>query len=388
VEADMTAPVRILHVVGAMNPGGTETWLMHVLRHIDRDRFHMDFLVHTTQACAYDDEVRALGSKIIPCPDPHRPLKYARQFKRCLRAYGPYDVVHSHVHHYSGYVLWLAWLGRVPIRIAHSHLDTSELEAKANPLRRFYLSLTRRMIASYATAGLAASKKAAIALFGPTWAADPRWRILYCGIDLSPFRALADPATVRAELGIPTNAFVIGHVGRFAEQKNHAFLVEVFAEFARQDSQAYLLMVGDGPLRPFIERAVSQAGLDSQVIFAGVRSDVPRLMLGAMDVFALPSLYEGLPIVGLEAQAAGLPTVLSDTITDEVEVVPRLVSRVSLFEGPSKWAERLLATRGIGMHSSEALAIIQQGPFNIEETVRILDILYVRELERARCAET
>ena len=103
-----TSPVRVLHVLGGMNRGGVETWLMHVLRHIDRNRFRMDFLVHTVNPCAYDDEIHSLGSEIIPCLHPSRPWTYVRNFKRILREHGPYDVVHSHVHHFSGHILRLA----------------------------------------------------------------------------------------------------------------------------------------------------------------------------------------------------------------------------------------------------------------------------------------
>jgi len=112
--------IRILNIVGGMNRGGAETWLMHVLRNIDRERYLMDFLVHTERICEYDHEIRQLGSRVIPCLHPSKPLKYAKNFKRILRDYGPYDVVHSHVHHFSGYALKLAHQEGVPVRIAHA----------------------------------------------------------------------------------------------------------------------------------------------------------------------------------------------------------------------------------------------------------------------------
>jgi|SRR6266550_4819351 len=164
-----TRRIRILHIVGGMGRGGVETWLMHVLRHADRERFQMDFLVHTAQPCPYDEEVRALGGNIIPCLDPARPWSYARNFRRALAAQGRYDIVHSHVHNYSGYVLRLARRAGVPVRIAHSHLDSTPGDAAANARRRLYLALARRWIRRHATTGLAASGKAADALFGPAW---------------------------------------------------------------------------------------------------------------------------------------------------------------------------------------------------------------------------
>ena len=225
--------IRILHVVGGMDRGGVETWLMHVLRKIDRERFKMNFLVHTTKPCAYDGEIRALGSEIIPCLYPSRPWVYVGNFLRILRERGPFDVVHSHVHHFSGFVLKLAQRAGVPIRIAHSHNDTTSAESRSHPTRRLYLGLTERWISRHATLGLAASPKAAASLFGPGWRDCPQRRVLYYGIDLAPFRGVTHRASVREEMNIPADAFLVGHVGRFHEQKNHTFLLEVAAEFAR-----------------------------------------------------------------------------------------------------------------------------------------------------------
>jgi len=371
--------VRILHVVGGMVQGGVETWLMHVLRHIDREHFCMDFLVHTTQPCAYDDEIRALGSQIIPCLDPPRPWLYAHNFKRVLREHGPYDIVHSHVHHYSGYVLRLAQQAGVPVRMAHSHNDTSPVEANAGLMRRGYLTLMKRWIAQYATVGLAASRLAAADLFGPTWEADPRWQILHYGIDLTPFQGHIDPVAVRAELNIPAEVFVMGHIGRFAEQKNHAFLVDIVTEVAKREPRTRLLLVGDGSLRPAIEQKVAQADLTDRVIFAGLRADVPRLMRGVMDVFVLPSFYEGLPLVGIEAQAAGLPVILSDAITEEVDRVRPLVQRLSLSQPASAWAEAILTMRDAApaITQQEALAVIEKSSLNIQTSVKSLAEVYL-----------
>lgn len=371
--------IRVLHVVGGMNRGGIETWLMHILRYIDRERFCMDFLVHTIQPCAYDDEIRALGSQIIPCLHHKQPWSYARNFKRSLREHGPYDVVHSHVHHYSGYVLRLAQQTGLPVRIAHSHSDTSPRQAQAGLLRRGYLTLMKRWITHYATVGLAVSRQAAMALFGPAWEADPRWQILHYGIDLTPFQGHVDSVAVRAELNIPAEAFVIGHVGRFVEVKNHTFLVDISAEVAKREPQMHLLLVGDGPLRPAIEQKVAQAGLADRVVFAGLWSDVPRLMRGAMDVFVLPSFYEGLPLVGIEAQAAGLPVILSDAITEEVDKVKPLVRRLSLSQPASGWAEAVLAARDAAptMTQPDALAVMEKSPLNIQTSAKLLEEVYL-----------
>jgi glycosyltransferase involved in cell wall biosynthesis len=369
--------IRVLHVVGGMNRGGAETWLMHVLRNIDRREFRMDFLVHTTQPGAYDEEIRALGSEVIPCLHPRRPWDYARNFRRILREHGPYDVVHSHVQHYSGYVLRLARRSGVPVRVAHCHLDTAALQATSAPARHAYLALMRRWIGHHATHGLACSTQAGASLFGASWGTDPRWRVVYCGIDLGPFRARPDRAAVRAELGISSDAFVVGHVGRFVEQKNHAFLLEVAAEVARREPGARLLLVGDGPLRRDVEARARRLNLDGRALFAGVRADVPRLLLGAMDVFLFPSVYEGLPLGLLEAQAAGLPCVCSDAVAPEAVAGP-LVRRLSLSRPPEAWADAVMDARSLARRAEPlaGVAALERSPFAVARSVEALEELY------------
>ena len=373
-------PIRILHAVRAMGRGGVETWLMHILRHLDRERFHMDFVVQSTKKAAYEDEIWELGSRIFWCSPRRQLVKHDRDFRRILRDRGPYDILHSHEHFYSGYALRRARQAGIPIRIAHSHNDFSPEYGKRSALWKIYANLMGRWIAQDATVGLAASREAARALFGPTWEADPRLRILYYGIDLKPFHEAmdVDPAATRVELGMPADAFVIGHVGRFFEQKNHDFLVRIASEVIQREPKARLLMVGGGPLRPSIERRVAQVGIDDRTIFAGVRPDVPRLMLGAMDTFVLPSFFEGLPMVGIEAQAAGLPFVLSDVISKEMDVARPLIYRLSLSQPASVWAETILAARNIGPSADRqgALRLIEESHFNIDSSVRRLEKVY------------
>jgi glycosyltransferase involved in cell wall biosynthesis len=374
---ESTRRIHVLHIVGGMGRGGVETWLLHVLRHIDRERFQMDFMVHTAEPCSYDNEVRALGGRILPCLHPNRPWHYARNFRRILAAYGPYDIVHSHVHHYSGYTLRLAQHAGVPIRIAHSHNDASPQDISPSPLRWVYLTIAKHWIRCFATIGLAASGKAAEALFGRQWQRSSFCRLLYYGIDLAPFRAKADPS-VRAALRLPPDAFVIGHVGRFDEQKNHRFLLEIFHSVADADSRSRLVLIGDGPLRPAIEQRVAELGLTGRVVFTGIRADVPRLLLNALDLFVMPSLYEGLGLVCLEAQAAGVRCLFANTIPDEADVVPQLVTRLRLSQLASTWARVVHDTRGQARRigQAEALALIEKSPFDIRRSAAELARLY------------
>ena len=364
-------PLRVLQVVGAMNRAGAETWLMHVLRLADRRQLQMDFLTFTTEPGDYDAEIRELGGRIIPCLHPYRPWAFRRNFQRALQQGGPYDIIHSHIQHYSGFIFRLAWQAGIPVRIIHSHLDTSDVDAHAGVLRRVYLRAMTRWIWQYATLGLAVSHEAANALFPPNWDGDPRWRLLYCGIDLTAFHHLQDCRSVREELGIPADALVVGHVGRFFAQKNHDFLLDIAVQIARQQPNMRLLLIGDGPLRPAIERKVMSSGLANNVIFTGVRADIPRLLIGGIDVVVLPSLFEGLPLAGLEAQAAGVPLVLSDTITEELDVLSPIVRHVSLRQPAQVWAQEVLALCGQDppITAMEALTAIEQSPFNIQVSV-------------------
>jgi glycosyltransferase involved in cell wall biosynthesis len=332
--------MRILHVLGGLDRGGVETWLVQVLRNIDRSRFQFDFLVHTKKHCAYDDEVRELGSRIIPCPSHSEPLKYAHNFFRILRDDGPFDCVHSHVHHFSGYVMLLARLAGVPMRIAHSHNDTRRAESRSGLLRRAYLASMSLLLQHFATAGLSVGHEAHLALFGHP--GDARWEMQFLGIDLKPYEASVDSAGVRAKLGIPCHHFVVGHIGRFSEQKNHAFVIEIAKAMAARRPDVTFLLVGDGSLRSDIERRIAEYGLKESVKLTGVISNVPEVLKGAIDVFVFPSLHEGLPLTLLEVQAASVPAVISsDTTTDSI-VVPSLITRVDLAATPDAWASALL----------------------------------------------
>jgi glycosyltransferase involved in cell wall biosynthesis len=313
-----------------------------MLAHIDRQKYQIDFMVHSNEPGAYDEEVKALGARVIPCFKPSNLLQYAFNFRRVLRQYGPYDCVHSHVHHYSGYVLMLAAIMSVPIRIAQSHSDTRVIDRRSSPLRRAYLAGMRRLIQCFATVGIAVSQGAAECLFPSTWNVDRRWTVSPLGIDLHPFEQPVDQPQVRSELGIPHDAFVVGHVGRFVEVKNHRFLVDIAERFCRLEPRAVFLLVGDGPLKPEIESLVRMRGLSEHFVFAGIRQDVPRLMKGAMDCFLFPSLYEGLPLTLLEAQVAGLHCVASDTVPDEGDINHFAVAHLSLKDSTESWAHCLL----------------------------------------------
>ncbi len=357
-----------------MQVGGIERWLLDVAARIDPERVRLAFACRTI--CDDNrDRLRSLGCDVHVVPDLLHPYRGLAALRSLTARYGPYDAVHSHLHHMTGLVLWMARWSSIGVRIAHSHLDSKPAELRAG--RRFLArnAALASMIRRYATAGLACSEAAAASLYGAAWRRDARWRLLFYGIDLAPFRGACDRAATRLDLGIPADAFVVGNIGRFAAQKNHAFFVEVAAEIVRRETSARFLLVGDGPLRDGIERQIAGAGLTSRFHIVSGRTDAAALTR-AMDVFLFPSVYEGLGIVLLEAQASGLPCVLTDSLPFEVNVVPPLLQRVSLTSPPAMWAEAVLAARAAAIDRSGALRVVERSSFNIDESCRLLGAFY------------
>ena len=379
------SPLRILHVLGRMNRGGVETWLMHVLRAIDRERFRMDFLVHSSEPGHYDEEIRRLGCRILTCPYPAAPWTYAANFRRVTSENGPYDIVHGHVHDYSGFVLRQAARAGVPGRVAHSHTDRTNIADERGVRRLLYRTAMRRWVKRYATGGVGVSNAAAASFFGPDWRRDPRWRVIYYGVNLAPFHAAADRAAVRSELGLPEGAVVVGHVGNLLPVKNHRLLLQTTASLVRRrlfgERPVRLLLIGQGPLRDELGQQARALGVADNVVFAGVRPDVPRVLLGAADVFAFSSVWEGLPLAVIEAQAAGLPCVISDRVTAESTIVPRLVTRLSPDRPADEWADACARAYAGGgdITRAEALAAVEASQFQIDYCVRAVESLYLAQ---------
>jgi glycosyltransferase involved in cell wall biosynthesis len=367
--------LRILHALGTMDPGGVETWLMHLLRNIDRDRFQFEFCTFGPRPGLFAPEIEKLGGKVLRCRKSSNLMAFGRRFRRILRE-GNYDAVHSHVHFFSGAVVRWANAEGIPIRIAHSH--TSHDDRPDTWVRRSYCKLMRSWISRYATHGLAASKLAAASLFGENWQADSRVRVLYYGIDLEPFRRPINKAEIRRELGLPLEASVVGHVGRFVHPKNHSFILEVAAEILKNRPEIHFVLVGDGPLLSEVKARARSMSLSERIHFTGTRTDVPRILRGAMDVFVFPSLWEGLPVAVIEAQAAGLPCILSEAVTDEASMLPELVIQLRASRTPEEWAastmDALAQTRVSG---DLALQGIAQSEFCIHRSSIYLSNLYV-----------
>ncbi|MEM2057654.1 MAG: glycosyltransferase family 1 protein [Thermoproteota archaeon] len=352
---------------------------MHVYRHIDRSRIQFDFAVHSPHPGHYDDEIRQLGGRIFVLPRPRFSglPGYWQALNGVLRREGPFTAVHSHVHFFSGIPLAAAHRAGVPVRIAHSH-STSD-GGGGTSHRKVYRRWMRWLIFRHATHMLGCSRLACEALYGPKCWQEQRVRVVHNGIDLAPFKSLPnDKKALRVKVGLPEEGLLIGHIGRFDTPKNHRFLIEVFEVLAARLPDARLILVGDGPLRPEIQRLVTSKGLQDRVLFLGIRADVPEIMR-SLDLFLFPSLYEGFGLVLIEAQASGLPCVISDVIPEEADVVTPLVRRLSLYQPPSVWAEAVVEMqhhKGRMISPTQALELVSQSPFNICNSVRELEEVY------------
>lgn len=355
-------PIRMLHIVTYMGRGGLETMLMNYYRAIDRAKVQFDFLTHRDFRADYDDEIEALGGKIFRLPNLNPfSRSYLGALDRFFREHPEYRIVHSHLDCMSAIPLKAAKKHGVPVRIAHSHSSRQDRDLKY-PLKLLF----KRSIPGQATQLFACGKEAGKWMFG-----TDDFRVLNNAIDAERYRF--DPVVrqeVRRELGIPADAPVVGHVGRFMAPKNHGFLLRIFAELP---DHARLLLVGDGELLAENERLAEELGVRDRVIFAGLRSDVDR-MLQAMDVFVFPSLYEGLPLSVIEAQAAGLPCLISDKVPIECKKTD-LVTQIPLDASPAEWAEAVLsaaeAPRG------DTLAQIRETGFDIRANAEWLQNYYL-----------
>lgn len=368
----------MLHVASMLYSGGVERWLVDLCPGGLSQNLLMDIAVLQKIDGLFARKAREMGINVFHCPADN-PIAFVLNLRRLLREYGPYDAIHAHTHAFSAFALIAALLEGVPARVVHSH----NVVSNSGFLRRSYLIFARGVIRSLATAGLAPSPEAIRDLLGSKWQDDRRWQVMPCGIDLAPFRARVEMEQSRAALGIPSDSLVLGAVGRLSPEKNHEFLVDVLGEILRRTSKAYLLIIGEGPLRECLQLKASNGGFGDRLILAGTRSDVPALLRTAVDVFVFPSPppprgNEALPIALIEAQAAGLPIVMSDGIPAAAVVVPELVTRLSSADSPLKWAEAVIErarSRGSGV-GDHALAILEHSDFNRAQNISRLADLY------------
>jgi len=371
---------RVLHVVGRMHFGGVENWLMSLLRKADHTLLTIDFCVAKLQKGCYDDEIIALGGKILPCT--LQPiLLYQHRLSRLLKE-NRYDVVHSHGWLFSGLVLQAAHKCGVPVRIAHSH--NTKGQHASSLYRTIYAAYMRYLIKKHATHFIGCSTQAAAALFGSDWQQCATAKVVYCSINVECFRPEQKIDVNKSSFGIPYNGVVIGHIGSFRKQKNHTFFIDIAAEIVKREPRAYFFFAGDGPLRGEIEEKAKRLGLYDHMIFGGNRQDVPELLMNVYDILLFPSLYEGMPLTLVEAAAAGLRAVCSDTITPEAtDVIPDAFTRLSLNSSVATWADKVLEIVKKGrLNHDLSYKIVSNSHFSVNYSLDELLKIYTSSKEK------
>lgn len=361
--------IRVLQVVTYMGRGGLETMLMNYYRYIDRSRVQFDFLVHRNFEADYDEEIRELGGRIYHVP---RLIpwsgSYRKKLKDFFRAHPEYKIVHVHQDCLSSVALQCAKECGVSVRIAHSHNSSQDKNWKYL-IKRYYM----KQIPKYATELFACSKSAGRWMFG-----ENTFQMLNNAIDVKEYEYSSSvDMEVRKELGLG-DGIIIGHVGRFNPQKNHEFLIDIFYACMKLDSNIKLMLVGDGAEKDKIQKKVQDMNLQHNVVFTGIRSDVNRLMQ-AMNVFVFPSLYEGLPVTMIEAQAAGLPCVISDHVPDECVITKDLVTTKKLTKAPTEWASWVLQ-QALLTRENHKEEIIEAG-YDISNAAKELEKFYLQKGE-------
>jgi len=346
---------RLLCILSGMNAGGAETFLMKLYRNIDRTKYQFDFCINVKEKCFYEEEILSLGGKIYRIPSKSENIK---EFKRQLTGLIQQEKYHHVLRITSnamGFLdLKIAKKAGVDVCCARSSNSSDGGSLKSKVAHR----LGRLLYGKYVDVALAPSDLAARYTFGMKSYETGRVSILHNAVDLNVFHYDIEAGMrIREEFGISEDTCVVGHIGRFMEQKNHMFLAEIFKSFVDKHPNAVLLLVGDGPLKKQFERRIQELELSNKVLYAGIRSDIPAL-LSAMDVFVFPSLYEGMPNTVIEAQALGLPCVISDTITKEAKIT-ELVEYLPLSFPPQEWSQVIIDKIGYQRKDTRQNFIVQ-----------------------------
>ena len=361
--------MKIMQVNYKMDVGGIESFLMNVYRNIDRQNYEFIFLTYYDKPFDYEEEIINLGGRIIRISNPKNisVVKHIKEILKVLKEEHP-DVVHCHTYFNSAYVLFAAYLSGIKVRITHSH--TAYALGKKNILKKIKWSFSRLLIFLFATDKVACSNEAGRALFGNT-----KYKISSNGINLRKYffdKSLREQ--FRNEWRCSPDALVIGHVGRMDIPKNHKFLIEIFSCLVKDNNNCKLVMVGTGPLEEQIKNLAKEKNLQNKIIFLGNRLDVNEI-LNVFDIFVFPSIFEGLPVSLIEAQANGINCLISDTISREVAITD-CIHYFSLESSNNNWATEI---NNISVERKNTKKQLLSSCYSIETTVKNLVSLYNRQ---------
>ncbi len=368
--------LRVLHSVSNMARAGIETMLMNYYRQIDRSVVQFDFLANKPEPGEYDEEIREMGGRVFVSPglNPLHFPQYRRFVAEILASDPDIAIVHAHNEAMGYYALKSAKDAGIRTRIAHAH-NTQIIRDYKYPLKL----VCKQLLPGAATDYWSCGRDAGIYYYG-----EKRWNesgfILPNAIDVEKFAFRQEERdALRRKYGV-TDRLVIGHVGRFNVQKNHSRLLDIFAEVLKAAPEATLALIGTGELEEAVEEKARTLGLRDRVLFLGQMADVSG-WYQAMDCFVLPSLFEGLPVVGIEAQAAGLPCVFSERVTDEILLSPG-ARRLSLESGDAEWAGEILAAARTATDRESGADAVRQAGYDIRAEAGKLQEIYLEMAAR------
>ncbi|MEJ6951734.1 glycosyltransferase family 1 protein [Natronospora cellulosivora (SeqCode)] len=366
-----SGPMRILCIVGGMNAGGAETFLMKVYRSLDRSKYQMDFYVSSKGECYYDKEIKSMGGRIFrSVPKTRNLFKSFKALHEVVKREEYLFVLRVSQHSLSSLDLIAAKLGGAKVLVFRS----SNSGTGGGNVDRILHTLFKWLTITVPTIKIAPSTEAANFMFGRKSIDKGNAIIVKNGLEIDNYKYNQEiRKRLRKEFNIE-DKFVIGHVGRFNEQKNHLFLLDIFEEILKRDNDSILLLVGKGELEEDIKNKIDKLGLKENVIFTGVRSDVPEIMM-AMDVLIFPSLYEGMPNTLIEAQATGLPCIASNSITKEANITG-LMSFLSLKDNVKCWADIALEYKSGFKREHRKEAFIENGYDITSVSQNLVDIIF------------
>lgn len=351
--------IRVLHSVSNMDRAGIETMLMNYYRHMDKEKVQFDFLCNKTKPGAYDSEIEQLGGRIYHTPglNPAKYPKYLEYMKSLFEQHSEYKVIEAHNGALGVYALHAAKKSEIPVRIFHAHGASITKDWKL-PIKLFCRSRLPYNMTHHFTCGIAAAE----CYFGKKTVEEGDYEFIPNAIEVEKF--IFNPRVrenIRLEYNL-NDKKVVGHVGRFMAQKNHDFLIDVFEKASQRDKDLMLVLLGDGELMDQIKAKVCEKNLSDKVVFVGNVGNANE-WYSAFDIFVLPSIWEGLPVVGVEAQAADLPCVFSDSVTKEIALTDK-ASFISLDDDKEMWAKIILDKCG-SIERKNQIELITEKHYNI-----------------------
>lgn len=360
--------MKVLQIIGTLNSGGAETLLLNILNNIDREKYKMDFLVFENKEYVLEKEFKKLGARIICIESPNKigMLNFIKQLKKlCVNE--KYDVVHAHTLFNCGPCMYAAYKAGIKTRIAHSH-NTKILDEHYNFKKKIYFFIAKLLLNHFSTTRLACSEEAGKFLFYK----NKEFVVIKNGIDINKF--IFDNEInikIRKKLNIPLDAFVIGNIGRMTFVKNQKFLIETFEKLHKEFKNSYLIIIGDGKLKGEISNEIKRINLEKFIFLTGSINNANEYY-NVFNLFAMPSLYEGLPLVLVEAQTNGLPIIASNKINNESNITNRIT--FIPIDSSETWKDEILKEKNKERYN-EINKIIENG-FSIKNTVKEIEKVY------------